>query len=138
MPWSFGHQERLQDAEAAVRALGAEVERLNAQAPSTPPRVDLARVQAEMNHLDTLLRPAPVRARAEMRRHLDRDLEIAPLPPANGVKRAEIWGAIKADSLLAVDQEAACLALAALHGAIARVLGRAARPRVARAEQRAR
>ena len=54
----------------------------------------------------------PVRARLEIMKHLEGDLEIRPLPAEAGQRRAEISGRVKPSSLLA-EEEAAFLRLVA-------------------------
>jgi hypothetical protein len=45
-----------------------------------------------------------VRAREEVRKHLDGDLTLSPLPSARGDRRAEISGRVKSDSLLSAQE----------------------------------
>ena len=59
------------------------------------------------------MRRDPVTARAEIAKHLDGDPVIMPLLAEARGKRAEIRGRRKANSLLAVNQEAAELRLLA-------------------------
>ena len=65
--------------------------------------------------MDSLLRREPVRAKAEVSKHLD-ELAIAPLPSRRGEKRAEITVRLKTDALLG-DQEAAVYACQLVVGA---------------------
>ena len=53
-----------------------------------------------------------IRARLELMKHLEGDLEIHPLPAEAGQRRAEITGRVKASSLL-TEEEAALLRLVA-------------------------
>jgi hypothetical protein len=55
--------------------------------------------------LDKLIGQDPQRAKMEILKHLNGDLEIAGLPSIVGERRAEITGRTKSDSLLS-DQEA--------------------------------
>ena len=55
--------------------------------------------------MDKLIGQDPQRAKMEILKHLNGDLEIAPLPSIVGERRAEITGRTKSDSLLS-DQEA--------------------------------
>jgi len=59
-----------------------------------------------------LLRRDPQRAKAEILKHLEGDLEIAPQPSLAGERRAEIRGRAKGNSLLSA-QEAVCLQVVA-------------------------
>ena len=58
------------------------------------------------------LRRDPQRAKAEILKHLEGDLEIVPQPSLTGERRAEIRGRAKSDSLLSA-QEAVCLQVVA-------------------------
>jgi ketosteroid isomerase-like protein len=62
-------------------------------------------VVAKLKRLDDLMGRDPRRAKIEILKHLDGDLEIAPLLSSPGERRAEITGRAKSDSLLS-DQEA--------------------------------
>jgi hypothetical protein len=69
-------------------------------------------VANKLQRLDELLRREPQRAKAEILKHLEGDLEIVPQPSLTGERRAEIRGRAKSDSLLSA-QEAVCLQVAA-------------------------
>lgn len=71
------------------------------------PRVHPNRIQGKLARLDELLRQHPLRARAEIEKHLDGDLVITPRPSGAGERRGLISGAVKSNSLLA-NQEAVC------------------------------
>lgn len=72
------------------------------------PRMHPAWVANKLQRLDELLRRDPRRAKAEILKHLEGDLEVVPQPSLAGERRAEIRGRAKSDSLLR-DQEAVCL-----------------------------
>jgi len=73
------------------------------------PRVAPGWVRAQLEHLDGLLRDDAQRARLEVLKHLDGDLTIRALPSAGKTGHAfEITGRLKADGLLAMNQEAGC------------------------------
>ena len=64
------------------------------------PRMHPAWVANKLQRLDELLRRDPRRAKAEILKHLEGDLEIVPQPSLAGERRAEIRGRAKSDSLL--------------------------------------
>jgi len=104
-----------------LQGLRAELAELEHEAGLNLPRASPGWIQARLEHLDTLLRDDAPRARLEILKHLDGDLTIHPLASqapttecARGAGHAfEIRGRIKHDSLLAVNQEAACATLVA-------------------------
>ena len=108
---SFSVRTELQSIEAALQGLRVELSELEHRAGVNLPRVSPGWIRARLEHLDGLLREDAQRARLEILKHLDGDLTIRALP--GEVKRGaghafEISGRIKHDSLLAMNQEAAC------------------------------
>ena len=101
-------RDELQSAEEALRGLRAELAEIEAGLPPVPPQVDSVYVWNKLTALDGTLRTEPVRAKAEIPKHLE-ELTIAALaalePRRRGEKRAEIRGRVKTDGLLG-DQEA--------------------------------
>ena len=67
--------------------------------PPTAPGAP-AWVMSKLERLDDLLRRDPQRAKLEILKHLDGDLEIVPRPSLSGERRAEISGRARSDSLL--------------------------------------
>jgi site-specific DNA recombinase len=64
-------------------------------------RVDPEWVERRLARLDEVLRSGDVReATAEIRKHLDGELIVKPLPSSLGQRRAEITGRVRGDSLL--------------------------------------
>jgi hypothetical protein len=102
----------LEATETAIEALRAELAALEPQDRVLVPRVHPEWVRAKVTELDTLVQEDPVRARLEIMKHLEGDLEIRPLPAEAGQRRAEITGRVNASSLLA-EEEAAFLRLVA-------------------------
>jgi hypothetical protein len=102
----------LEATETAIGALRAELAALEPQDRVPVPRVHLEWVRAKARELDALVHEDPVRARLEIMKHLEGDLEIRPLPAEAGQRRAEISGRVKPSSLLA-EEEAAFLRLVA-------------------------
>jgi hypothetical protein len=81
----------------------AEADRGAARVPS----VSLAWVRARVERLGDVLAGDPVGGREEIAKHLDGDPVITPLPPdATAQLRVEISGHLKANGLLAGNQEA--------------------------------
>jgi hypothetical protein len=108
---SFSVRSELQSIEARLQGLGLELSALEREAGLTLPRASSGWIRARLEHLDDLLRDDAQRARLEVLKHLDGDLTIRPLPSETKRGAAhpfEIRGRIKHDSLLAVNQEAAC------------------------------
>jgi site-specific DNA recombinase len=105
-------REELQSTETALRGLRAELAEIEASLSPVPPQVDSVYVWSKLTALDGTLRTEPVRAKAEISKHLE-ELTIAPLPAPEprrrGEKRAEIRGRVKTDGLLG-NQEAAVAA----------------------------
>jgi len=85
--------------------LRVELTEIEEQAGVAVPQVHPAWVRTRLERLGELLSRDPVRARIEILKHLDGDLNIFPSPRVAGVRRAEIRGRVKSESLLA-DQEA--------------------------------
>ena len=118
---SFSVRTELQSIEAALQGLHLELAGIEQETGLNLPRASPGWIRARLEHLDTLLRDDAPRARLEILKHLDGDLTIHPLPSeaptikhARGAGHAfEIHGRIKHDSLLAVNQEAACATLVA-------------------------
>jgi hypothetical protein len=105
-------RDELATIESAIRGLRAEWAGLEAVEPARPPTVPAEWLRAKLAWLHDLIARDPVRARLEIAKHLNGDLEIAPLPSGPGERRAEIRGRVKSDGLLG-DQEAVCLPLVA-------------------------
>ena len=95
----------LREREATLEGLRTEWETIKHVAALPPPQVHPAWVVAKLKRLDDLMGRDPRRAKIEILKHLDGDLEIAPLLSSPGEQRAEITGRAKSDSLLS-DQEA--------------------------------
>jgi Recombinase zinc beta ribbon domain len=118
---SFSVRSELQSIETGLQGLRLELVEIEYDAGLNLPRASPGWIRARLEHLDTLLRDDAPRARLEILKHLDGDLTIHPLPSqaptterARGAGHAfEIRGRIKHDSLLAVNQEAACGTLVA-------------------------
>jgi DNA invertase Pin-like site-specific DNA recombinase len=113
---SFSVRIELQSIEAGLQGLRLELSALEQEAGLTLPRASSGWTRARLEHLDDLLRDDAQRARLEVLKHLDGDLTIRPLPSEAKRDTAhpfEILGRIKHDSLLAVNQEAACGTLVA-------------------------
>ena len=113
---SFSVRSELQSIEAALQGLRLELAVLEEDAGLNRPQASPSWIRARLEHLDALLRDDAQRARLEILKHLDGDLTIRPLP--GEAKRGaahpfEIRGRIKHDSLLAMNQEAACGTLVA-------------------------
>ena len=118
---SFSVRTELQSIEAGLQGLRLELAEIEHEAGLNFPRASSGWIRARLEHLDALLRDDAPRARLEILKHLDGDLKIHPLlseapttKHARGAGHAfEIRGRIKHDSLLAVNQEAACATLVA-------------------------
>lgn len=118
---SFSVRSELQSIEAGLQGLRLELAEIEHEAGLNLPRASPGWIRARLEHLDTLLRDDAPRARLEILKHLDGDLTIRPLASqaptterARGAGHAfEIRGRIEHDSLLAVNQEAACGTLVA-------------------------
>jgi hypothetical protein len=89
---------------------------IEATSGTTPPVVQPGLVRARLGELERLLREDIARARVELQKHLEGDLRIRGLPAkADEPGRPfELTGRVKADSLLALEnQEAVCLQVVA-------------------------
>ena len=73
-------REELTTIESALQGLRVE---LAAERPA-PPSVSRAWIQARVDQLVMLVATDPVRARTEIRKHLDGDLELVPMPQRAG------------------------------------------------------
>ena len=102
----------LRTIETTLEGHRAEWLTIEKAAALPPPRVHPAWVMSKLERLDDLLRRDPQRAKVEILKHLDGDLVIVPRPSLTGVRRAEISGRARSDSLLA-SQEAVCLQVVA-------------------------
>ena len=92
--------------ESALQGLRIELATLQGARLATP-SVSRAPIQARVDELATLIATDPVRARAEIRKHFDGDLELVPLPSEGPGRRVEVRGRLKHASLLTpTDQEA--------------------------------
>jgi hypothetical protein len=105
-------REGLRVTEAALAALRVDFAQLE-QARQATPQVHPAWIRAKLDRLDKLLQQEPVRARIEIQKHLDGDLTMSPVSSVAGERRAVVTGRVKANSLLANDQEAVCLSVVA-------------------------
>jgi hypothetical protein len=85
----------LEATETAIGALRAELAALEPQDRAPVPRVHPEWVRAKARELDALVHDDPVRARLEIMKHLEGDLEIRPLPAEVGQRRAEITGRVE-------------------------------------------
>ena len=104
--------DELKALETALQGLRLELSDLERASGIAAPRVHQAWVVAKLERLEKVLRQDPVRARTEIAKHLDGDLEIWPNPSGTEERRAEVVGRVNGDSLLR-DQEAVCLQLVA-------------------------
>jgi len=102
----------LRTIEATLEGLRGEQATIEKAAKLPQPRVHPGWVANRLQRLDELLRRDPQRAKAEILKHLEGDLEIVPQPSLTGERRAEIRGRAKSDSLLSA-QEAVCLQVVA-------------------------
>jgi hypothetical protein len=93
-------RDELRTREAILRTLRLELSKLAALDRETPPRVHPTWLLARLERLDHLLRHDPVRAKAELAKHLDGELTLTPLPSVERNRRAEIRGRAKLDGLL--------------------------------------
>jgi hypothetical protein len=111
-------REEFQSTEATLAGLRSKLAEIETRLPPVPPEVDASYVGCRLTALDKLLRLEPIRAKAEVAKHLE-ELTIAPLPAPErrrrGEKRAEIRGQVKTDGLLR-DQEAVVAAVHWLRG----------------------
>jgi len=88
----------------------ADVERV---ARAAWPHVHRTWILARLRRFEELLRKDPARAKLEIAKHLESELEIFPRPSVAGARRAEIAGRANANGLLAADQEAVRLSVVA-------------------------
>ncbi|MGH7358846.1 MAG: recombinase family protein, partial [Candidatus Rokuibacteriota bacterium] len=91
-------REELATIESALQGLRVELAALQADRPA-PPIVSRSRIQRRVDELAALVATDPVRARTEIRKHLEGDLELVPGP------ELALRGRVKPNSLL-VAQEA--------------------------------
>jgi hypothetical protein len=105
-------RDELRTVETALQSFRVELTDLEKAFGIAPPRVHRAWVMAKLERIEELLRQDPVRARAEIAKHIDGDLVIWPKPSEAEERRAEVVGRVKGDSLL-ISQEAVCLQLVA-------------------------
>ena len=111
----------LQSIEAGLQGLRLELAEIEHETGLNLPLASPGWIRARLEHFDALLRDDAPRARLEILKHVDGDLRIHPLqseaPTAKRARGAghafEIYGRIKHDSLLAMNQEAACGTLVA-------------------------
>jgi DNA invertase Pin-like site-specific DNA recombinase len=94
----------LRNREAALEGLRAEWETIKHAAALPLPEVHPAWVTAQLKRLDELMGRDPRRAKMEVLKHLDGDLEISPLLSIGGERRAEITGRAKSESLLSAQE----------------------------------
>ena len=99
-------REELAAIESALQGLRVELATIRASDPPIPPRAARTWVQARIEQLHALLAKDPVRARVEIRKHLEGDVELVPLGAEGRRRRVELRGRIKSASLLAPHQEA--------------------------------
>jgi predicted PhzF superfamily epimerase YddE/YHI9 len=93
-------REELRARESALQGLRADPARLLEREPTAAPRVHPGWISAKIERLDQLLRADPVRAKAELAKHLDGELVLTPLPSAQRERRAEVRGRAKLNGLL--------------------------------------
>lgn len=104
---SVSVREELATIESGLQGLRVELAMLQAAERPAPPTVSRARVQARVDALAGLIATNPGRARVEIRKHLEGDLELVPLPSDGPGRQVELRGRIKPNSLLTpTDQEA--------------------------------
>jgi hypothetical protein len=94
-------REELATIDSALQGLRVE---LAAERPA-PPSVSRAWIQARVDQLVMLIATDPARARTEIRKHFDGDLELVPMPTEGPGRQVELRGRVKPNSLL-VAQEA--------------------------------
>ncbi len=105
-------RDELKTLEATLQVLRMELTESENTGSTRPPRMHRGWLMAKLERIEELARQDPVRARAEIIKHLEGDLLVWPKPSDPGQRRAEVVGRVKADSLLR-DQEAVCLQLVA-------------------------
>jgi hypothetical protein len=91
-------REELRAIEVAIQVVRLELPR---QDQGAPLRVHKSWIEGKLDQLDDLLRRDVCAARVELRKHLDGELTVKPLPGPPGARRVEIFGRVKHDSLLA-------------------------------------
>jgi hypothetical protein len=100
-------REELATIESALQDLRVELAMLQGAGRPVVPLISRARIQARVDDLATLIAGDPVRARTEIRKHFEGDLELVPLPSEGAGRRIELRGRLKHASLLTpTDQEA--------------------------------
>jgi site-specific DNA recombinase len=104
-------RQELRDIETALDGLRRQYAALEA-APVVPPTVHPTWVRQKLERLEDLLRRDPVRARAEIAKHLDGELTLTTRPSDAKERRAVLSGRVNMNGLLAA-QEAVCLTLVA-------------------------
>jgi hypothetical protein len=102
----------LKALDTALQARQKELTEIEKDTGVAPPQIHRGWLVAKLERIEELVRQDPVRACAEIVKHLDGDLLIWPKPSEAGEHRAEIVGRVKANSLLR-EQEAVCLQLVA-------------------------
>ena len=93
-------REELATIESALQGLRVELATLQAVERRVVPSVSRARIQARVDELAALIATDPVRARTEIRKHFEGDLELVPLPSEGPGRRVELRGRLKHASLL--------------------------------------
>jgi hypothetical protein len=93
-------RDELRAREMTLTALRAEHRDVAARDVTARPQVHPTWILARFERLDELLRRDPVRAKAELVKHLDGELRLTPLPSAGRERRAEIRGRANLNGLL--------------------------------------
>jgi site-specific DNA recombinase len=98
-------RSELRAIEEQIAAKTAEHEAAVERSGNGLTKVHKSRVLARLEHLHELLHRDPVRAKAEIARHLDGQLSIRPLPSNTNQRRYEISGAVRPGGLLSIYSE---------------------------------
>jgi hypothetical protein len=100
-------REELTTIESALHGLRMELATLQSADRPALPSVSRARIQARVDEFAELIATDPVRARTEIRKHFEGDLELVPLASEESRRQVELRGRLKPASLLTMtDQEA--------------------------------
>jgi site-specific DNA recombinase len=100
-------REELATIESALQGLRVELSALQGADRPAPPSVSRTWIEARVEQLATLIAEDPARARVEIRKHFEGDIELVPPPSERPDRRVELRGRLKHASLLTpTDQEA--------------------------------
>ncbi len=91
-------REELATIEGALQGLRVELAALQASERPTLRPASRTWIQARVDHLATLVAEDPVRARTEIRKHFEGDLELVPLPSEGSGRRVELRGRLTRSS----------------------------------------